>query len=197
MPFNRSREEVVAITTTKSLIRLRLCFNAPRRNLEAGNNVLARKLNRTIVDGRLEAANDKYSSGSGSFSRRSATSAVKRTAAPKRVLIIEDNLDSVHALALLVADMGHAVEYAINGYVGLEVARGFRPDILLLDIGLPGLSGYEVCTRIKRDPELRQIRVVVVTAFSQDEYRVKSMEVGCELHLVKPVPVWVLEEVLG
>ena len=122
---------------------------------------------------------------------------VKKTIAPKRVLIIEDNLDSVHALALLVADMGHIVEYAINGYVGLEVARRFSPDIVLLDIGLPGLSGYEVCGRIKKNPELQKIRVVAVTAFAQDEYRARSMEAGCELHLVKPVPIWVLEEVLG
>jgi DNA-binding response OmpR family regulator len=159
--------------------------------------VLARKPNRIIVDGRFETANDEYAYGSGSFSRQSMTSVVKKTAAPKRVLIVEDNLDSVHALALLVADMGHAVEYAINGYVGLDVARRFRPEILLLDIGLPGLSGYEVCARIKKDSELQQIRVVAITAFSQDEYRVKSMAVGCELHLVKPVPIWVLEEVLG
>jgi DNA-binding response OmpR family regulator len=142
---------------------------------------------RTIVDGSLEAANDKYTYGKPGSTKPSRTTVVKRTAAPKRVLIIEDNLDSVHALSLLVADMGHTVEYAINGYVGLEVARRFRPDIVLLDIGLPGLNGSE----------LREIRVVVVTAFAQDEYRVKSMEAGCELHLVKPVPVWVLEEVLG
>jgi CheY-like chemotaxis protein len=169
----------------------------PAPHCESGDNVLAQKVNRTIVDGRLEAANDKYTYGKPGTARPSGSAVVKRTAAPKRVLIIEDNLDSVHALALLVADMGHTVEYAINGYVGLEVARRFRPDILLLDIGLPGLSGYEVCTRMKKDADLRQIRVVVVTAFAQDEYRLKSMEAGCELHLVKPVPIWVLEEVLG
>jgi CheY-like chemotaxis protein len=149
-----------------------------------------------VVDGRFEAANDKYTYGAHG-STRPSDAVVKKTSAPKRVLIVEDNLDSVHALALLVADMGHTVEYAINGYVGLEVARRFRPDIVLLDIGLPGLNGYEVCGRLKKDPELEKIRVVVVTAFAQDEYRVRSIEAGCELHLVKPVPIWVLEEVLG
>jgi CheY-like chemotaxis protein len=161
------------------------------------SNVLAQKISGAIVDGNREAANDKNSYGKPGSTRPSRTAAVKTTTAPKRVLIVEDNLDSVHALALLVADMGHTVEYAINGYVGLEVARRFRPDIVLLDIGLPGLNGYEVCSRMKKDPELKQIRVVVVTAFAQDEYRVKSMEAGCELHLVKPVPIWVLEEILG
>jgi CheY-like chemotaxis protein len=161
------------------------------------DNVLAQKVSRTVVDGRFEAANDKYTYGSQGSTRPSQAAVVKKTSAPKRVLIIEDNLDSVHALAMLVADMGHSVEYAINGYVGLEMARRFRPDIVLLDIGLPGLSGYEVCNRIKNNPEMQKIRVVVVTAFTQDEYRVRSMQAGCELHLVKPVPIWILEEVLG
>jgi CheY-like chemotaxis protein len=169
--------------------------HAPK--LEAGNDVPAQKASRTAIDSRLGAANDEYTYGNAESTRPSGTAVVKKTTAPKRVLIIEDNLDSVHALALLVADIGHVVEYAINGYVGLEVARRFRPDIVLLDIGLPGLSGYEVCTRIKTNPELQKIRVVVVTAFAQDEYRLRSMQAGCELHLVKPVPIWVLEEVLG
>jgi CheY-like chemotaxis protein len=159
--------------------------------------MLAKRVDRTVVDGRFEAANDKYTYGAHGSRRPSAAAAVKKSSAPKRVLIIEDNLDSVHALALLVADMGHTVEYAINGYVGLETARRFHPDILLLDIGLPGLNGYEVCGRIKKDPELRNIRIVAVTAFAQDEYRVRSIDAGCELHLVKPVPIWILEEVLG
>ena len=165
-------------------------------NPGSGNSMRALKVSRTVVDGRFEAANDKYTYGAHG-STRPSNAVVKKTSAPKRVLIIEDNLDSVHALALLVADMGHTVEYAINGYVGLEVARRFRPDIVLLDIGLPGLNGYEVCGRLKKDPELKKIRVVVVTAFAQDEYRMRSIEAGCELHLVKPVPIWVLEEVLG
>jgi CheY-like chemotaxis protein len=127
----------------------------------------------------------------------SGASAPKRTTAPKRVLIIEDNLDSVGIFALLLRDMGHIVEYAINGYAGLEAARRFRPQIVLLDIGLPGIDGFEVCRRIKRDPELRHIRVIAVTASAQEECRVRSKAVGCELHLVKPVPVFVLEEALG
>src|SRR5712672_2722233 len=116
-----------------------------------------------VIDRRFVAANDRYSYGDAGKTAPSRSNLPRKTNAPKRVLIVEDNLDSVHSLALLVADMGHTVEYAINGYVGLEVARRFRPDIVLLDIGLPGLNGYEVCGRIKKDPELREIRVVVVT----------------------------------
>lgn len=76
---------------------------------------------------------------------------VPYTRSPKRVLIVEDNLDSVHTLVWLVRDMGHSVEYAINGYVGVDLARKNRPDIVLLDLGLPGLDGFEVCSRLKHE----------------------------------------------
>ncbi len=122
---------------------------------------------------------------------------VSKAANPKHVLIIEDSLDSVHMLVLLLRDMGHMVDYAINGYVGLDLARRMRPEFILLDIGLPGLDGYEVCRRIKADPTLQETKVVIVTAYSSDEYRERSRAAGCHLHLVKPVPVRVLEELLG
>lgn len=120
-----------------------------------------------------------------------------KTLVPKRVLVIEDNLDSVHALAYLLSDMGHAVEYAINGYVALDVARRFRPDVALLDLGLPGMDGFEVCRQIRRDPQLRFCRVVAVTAYSGDEHRVRAKELGFERYLVKPVDTRVLENLLG
>jgi CheY-like chemotaxis protein len=67
----------------------------------------------------------------------------------------------------------------------------------LLDLGLPGMDGFDVCTRIKQIPDLQHTCVIALTAFSQDEYRVKSLAAGCELHIVKPAPVWLLEEILG
>jgi CheY-like chemotaxis protein len=122
---------------------------------------------------------------------------VGRTKSPKRVLVVEDNLDSVHTLALLLSDMGHKVEYAINGYVAINVARRFRPDFVLLDLGLPGIDGFEVCRQIKQDPELQSCRVIALTAFSQADYRARARQVGCELYLVKPVDTKVLEDLLG
>lgn len=122
---------------------------------------------------------------------------IKTTEAPKRILVVEDNLDSVHSLAFLLIDMGHTVEYAINGYVALDVAKRFRPDFVLLDLGLPGIDGFEVCRRMKQDPELRRVRVVALTAFSQDEYRERAAKAGCELYLVKPVQAAVLEHLFG
>jgi DNA-binding response OmpR family regulator len=74
-------------------------------------------------------------------------------------------VDSVHSLAYLLNDMGHAVEYAINGYVALDVARRFRPHFVLLDLGLPDIDGFEVCRRLKRDPDLESCRVVASPRF--------------------------------
>ena len=149
-----------------------------------------------VVDGRFVQASRNYWSTTPGQPAVDA-SEVRKTASPKRVLVVEDNLDSVHSLALLLHDMGHIVEYAINGYVGVDVARRFHPDFVLLDLGLPGLDGFEVCRRIKREPELARTRVIAITAFAQEEYRARSKAVGCELHLVKPVPTRVLEDLLG
>jgi len=120
-----------------------------------------------------------------------------KAANAKRVLIVEDDLDAVHAFEALLVDMGHIVECAINGYVALDVARRFRPDVIFLDLALPGLSGYDVCSRLKSDSELAQTRVIAVTAHGHDDARVRALAVGCEMHLLKPVPPSVIERVLG
>lgn len=121
----------------------------------------------------------------------------KRTLAPKRVLVVEDNLDSVHSLVLLLQDMGHQVDYAINGYAALAIAQKMRPNFVFLDLGLPGLDGFEVCRRIKTDPGLQNVRIVALTGYRQEEYKTRSMDAGCELHLIKPVSPRVLEDLLG
>ena len=116
---------------------------------------------------------------------------------PRHILVIEDSLDSVHTMVLLLRDMGHVADYAINGYAGLDIARRMRPEFVLLDIGLPGLDGYEVCKRIKADATLSETKVVIVTAYAGDESRERSRAAGCHMHLVKPVPVHVLERLFA
>lgn len=119
-----------------------------------------------------------------------------KTQNPKRVLIVEDDLDSARSMYLLVQDMGHTAEYVINGYVAVDYIRRFRPDVVLLDLGLPDLDGFEVCSRIKQDPETRHVRVIVITGYAQDYHRSRSKAVGCEMHLLKPVPARVIEQIL-
>ena len=106
----------------------------------------------------------------------------------RRVLVVEDDIDGARTLALIIRNAGHHAEYAINGYVGIEIAKKFKPHIILLDIGLPGLDGYEVCARLRKEPGLEAIRVVAVTAYGGEEFRERSIAAGCHLHLVKPVP---------
>lgn len=121
-------------------------------------------------------------------------------AAPPRslnVLVVEDNLDAVHSLARLLKDDGHKVDFAINGYVAVVIAKKFQPDVVLLDLGLPGLDGFDVCSRIKAEPGLEHVRVIAVTAYSGDEHRARSRAVGCELHIVKPYDPRYLLEVIN
>src|SRR6185436_16862969 len=91
--------------------------------------------------------------------------AVRYTSNPRRVLVVEDNLDSVRALAALIEDMGHRVSYAINGYAALEVGRKLRPEFVLLDLGLPGMDGCELCRRMKDEPAFKQARIFALTAY--------------------------------
>jgi hypothetical protein len=121
---------------------------------------------------------------------------VSFTARPRRVLVVEDDLDSVRALAMLVKHMGHQVEYAINGYAALEIARKFKPQIVLLDLGLPGMDGFEVCSRLKSEPDVYPARIIVITAYGHDEHRVRARAAGCDMHLIKPVSPKTIFEVL-
>jgi CheY-like chemotaxis protein len=119
-----------------------------------------------------------------------------RAKARRRVLIVEDNLDTVHTLARLVQEMGHVADYAINGYAAMELARRFRPDFVLLDLGLPGMDGFDVCRRLKNEPGMERTRFIAITGYAQEEYRQRSRAAGFDLHLTKPLDPRVLEKLL-
>src|SRR4051812_49591435 len=87
----------------------------------------------------------------------------------RRILVVEDNLDSVRSLVLLLRDMGHRVEYAINGYAALDIAQKFKPEIVFLDIGLPGMDGIEVCRELRKQPGMDKARIYSVTAYQDDK----------------------------
>jgi CheY-like chemotaxis protein len=127
-----------------------------------------------------------------------AASVVRFTASPRRVLIVEDDLDSVRILAELVKHIGHDAQHAVTGDAAVEIARRFKPHFVLLDLGLPGMDGYEVCRQLKQasDPDLKRARVIVLSAYGEDQHRAKARAAGCELHLVKPVSPHALFDVL-
>ncbi len=114
-----------------------------------------------------------------------------------RILLIEDSPDAVHSTAFLLREIGHTVEYGVNGYVALDIARRFRPDYVLLDLGLPGVTGYEVCAQIKADPELRSTRVLALTAYSDEKYRERARAVGFDGYYVKPLLPDTLGDLFG
>ena len=93
--------------------------------------------------------------------------------------------------------LGHQVVVAHDGYSGLEQARAFKPDIAILDIGLPGINGYEVARMIRKMPELHNVWLVAMTGWGKEEDRQRSMEAGFNAHLVKPVELQDLEALLS
>jgi signal transduction histidine kinase len=110
-----------------------------------------------------------------------------RTTAVRRVLVIEDNDDSRHMLCQLVQQLGHEVHEAADGHAAVERALALVPDLALVDVGLPGIDGYEVARRIRRDPSARGVRLVALTGYGRPEDREAALAAGYDVHLVKPV----------
>lgn len=111
--------------------------------------------------------------------------------------MVDDNVDAVAALAAVLHFMGHNVETAHDGHEAVELARRYRPDFLLLDIGIPGLDGFQVAAMVRREPHLQATKIVAITGWASDEDRDRSREVGIDYHLVKPVDIGFLESLLG
>ena len=114
----------------------------------------------------------------------------------RRVLVVEDHLDTLHSLTYLLRKEGHEVEFAINGYAALEAARRFRPEIIFLDLGLPGMTGFEVCRQLKSEPGFEAARVIAVTGYAHEDHRIRAHAAGCELHIVKPADPLLLLKLL-
>jgi CheY-like chemotaxis protein len=115
----------------------------------------------------------------------------------KRVLVVDDNLDAARSMVLLLRRMGHEVDFAINGYAAMEVAHRLRPEFVFLDLGLPDTDGWAIAKRLRSDPSLETTRILAVTGRAGDEDRRRSLEAGCDQHLVKPVDAAFLESLLG
>jgi CheY-like chemotaxis protein len=114
----------------------------------------------------------------------------------RRILVVDDNRDQVESLAILLRLMGHEVRVAENGPQTLQAAAEFAPEVFLLDIGLPGLNGYEVARRIREQPKLRSALIIAQTGWGQEDDRRRSHEAGFDYHLVKPVSLDAIEKIL-
>lgn len=114
----------------------------------------------------------------------------------RKILVADDNLDAAASLAEILSCMGNEVRTANDGMSALEEAEAFRPDVVLMDIGMPRLNGYDACRRLRQFPWAREISVIAITGWGQDEDRRLSREAGFDVHLVKPVAARAISKVI-
>ncbi len=115
----------------------------------------------------------------------------------RRVLIVDDNEDAANSLALILELGGHETASVYTAVDALQRAAAFRPEVVLLDIGLPGMDGYEVAQKMRELPGLRAIRLVAVTGYGRSDDRIRAREAGFDDHLTKPVEYAALERTLA
>lgn len=115
----------------------------------------------------------------------------------KRVLVVDDNVDSADSLAMVLKFDGHETDRVYSAHAALERSVSFRPDVILLDIGLPEIDGYEVARRLRATPGLERLRLVALTGYGQPEDRARTHAAGFDDHLVKPVELPALERAIA
>jgi PAS domain S-box-containing protein len=150
--------------------------------------------------GRVEAKSDGPGKGS-EFTiwlpRAKKPSYVRPVAKPKgsatvpskaaRILVVDDSEDTARGLARLLTLLGHDVAVSHNGIDGIEAARSLRPEFVLLDIGLPGMDGYEIATRLRQDESCKNAVIIAISGYGQEEDRRRSKQAGFDHHLIKPL----------
>jgi signal transduction histidine kinase/CheY-like chemotaxis protein len=114
-----------------------------------------------------------------------------------RVLLVDDNVDGADMIGAALEAMGCAVRVVYDGFSALSEAAGFKPDLALVDIGLPGMNGYDLAGNLRKVDGLASVRIVAVTGYGQEQDFVRSREAGIDEHVVKPMGLETLQEVLG
>jgi signal transduction histidine kinase len=114
-----------------------------------------------------------------------------------RILVVDDNRDGAESLAMMLKLMGHETQTAYDGVAALEAAEAFRPAVVLLDIGLPRLNGYEVARRLRQQPWGETMVLIAQTGWGQDEDKSRSRDAGFNFHMVKPIDPAALEKLLA
>ncbi len=115
----------------------------------------------------------------------------------QRILIVEDNQDSAMSLKMLLEVLGHVVDVVHDGEGAIDAAAAHRPDVILMDIGLPGLSGYDAARRIRKECRDASMLIVALTGWGQEQDRQRSVDAGIDHHLVKPLDLDELRQILA
>ena len=126
-----------------------------------------------------------------------APGGIERRRSKLRILVVDDNHDAAASLAMYLEQIGHEVGLAYDGETAVQVAEAMRPQAILLDLGMPGMDGYEVCRRIRRPDWGKDVRIIAITGWGQDEDRRRSSAAGFDAHFVKPVSTETLVGLLG
>src|SRR5690606_18527564 len=115
----------------------------------------------------------------------------------KRILVVDDNRDAAEAIAEFLSELGYTVRVAHDGPTALQLARQFKPDVGLLDIGLPVMDGYELARQLRASGDLpAHLRLVAITGYGQEADRQRSKDAGFNAHIVKPVDAQALTEIV-
>jgi CheY-like chemotaxis protein len=115
---------------------------------------------------------------------------------PRRILIIEDNADAALTLKDSIEVHGHEVRVALDALEGIEIAREFRPDVLLCDIGLPTMDGYQVASKFRSDDGLKSVFLIAVTGYAAPEDQERAARAGFDRHFRKPPDIERLQQIL-
>jgi CheY-like chemotaxis protein len=111
--------------------------------------------------------------------------------------VVDDNQDAANSLGVLLRLQGHEVRVAYSGVAALEMTKEYTPDLVFLDIGMPGMDGYEVARRLRQQPGLERVVLAALTGWGQQEDRRRSAEAGFDHHLVKPPDLKALETLVA
>ena len=106
---------------------------------------------------------------------------------PRRIVVADDNEDSAESFAMLLSFSGHEVRVAHDGAAALDAVSDFRPDVAFLDIGMPGLTGYEVAEAVRAEPWGSEVTLIAVTGWGQPDDRLRARTAGFDRHLIKPI----------
>jgi CheY-like chemotaxis protein len=115
----------------------------------------------------------------------------------RRILVVDDNKDAADSLGMLLGLDGHEVRVAYAGRAALEMAHAFKPQIAILDLGLPDLSGYDVARLLRQDPALGTVELIALTGWGQEEHKRRALEAGFDHHVTKPVDLELLATLLA
>ena len=167
---------------------------------------LARRL-AELHGGRVSAHSDGSGRGSRFIVHLPLTEAAPSAAAAqdrgvldaprRRFLVVDDNIDAASSQVTLLRMLGHEAESAFDGSEALRKAASFRPQVVLLDLGMPGMDGFEVARRLRETPEGREAKIIAQTGWNQAEDRRRTAQAGFDAHLAKPVEISTLMETLA